>query len=149
MHKRATLSPLRKSKKQANNNSAVPILLMIMYSTVLISVALSDGSMTKPCNNVLYFFTCYFAQFTYICPAFLIPHSVDLLLFVRNESLSHSLQDLEETLSERLWGLTEMFPEGLRNVSTAVACGTCSGIKGTPAHTFQIQFCSSVLVFSV
>lgn len=39
-------------------------------------------------------------------------------------------QDLDETLSERLWGLTEMFPEGVRNMTSAVVSATCSGIKG-------------------
>jgi len=39
-------------------------------------------------------------------------------------------QDLDETLSERLWGLTEMFPEGVRNVTSAVVSATCTGIKG-------------------
>lgn len=30
------------------------------------------------------------------------------------------LQDLDETLAERLWGLTEMFPESVRNVVSSV-----------------------------
>ncbi|XP_041362937.1 mitochondrial import receptor subunit TOM22 homolog [Gigantopelta aegis] len=35
-------------------------------------------------------------------------------------------EDIDETLSERLWGLTEMFPEGLRNV-----CGSVSSFAVT------------------
>lgn len=29
-------------------------------------------------------------------------------------------QDLDETLSERLWGLTEMFPEGVRSFTSSI-----------------------------
>jgi hypothetical protein len=39
-------------------------------------------------------------------------------------------QDLDETLSERLWGLTEMFPEGVRNVTYSVFSSATTGIKG-------------------
>jgi len=39
-------------------------------------------------------------------------------------------QDLDETLSERLWGLTEMFPKEVRDVTSAVVSATCTGIKG-------------------
>eukprot|EP00918_Siedleckia_nematoides_P027508 GHVU01059356.1.p1 GENE.GHVU01059356.1~~GHVU01059356.1.p1 ORF type:complete len:149 (+),score=19.22 GHVU01059356.1:137-583(+) len=37
--------------------------------------------------------------------------------------------DLDETLSERLWGLTEMFPEPVRNVTHFVAGGTWGSTK--------------------
>ncbi|GIX72724.1 mitochondrial import receptor subunit TOM22 homolog [Caerostris darwini] len=37
--------------------------------------------------------------------------------------------DIDETLSERLWGLTEMFPESLRNFTSSVVCGSISGAK--------------------
>ncbi|GFG36242.1 hypothetical protein Cfor_10681 [Coptotermes formosanus] len=40
-------------------------------------------------------------------------------------------EDLDETLSERLWGLTEMFPEGVRNVTSTVVSASCTGIKET------------------
>jgi import receptor subunit TOM22 len=39
-------------------------------------------------------------------------------------------QDLDETLSERLWGLTELFPEGVRNITSTVVSSTCTGVKG-------------------
>jgi len=41
-----------------------------------------------------------------------------------------SFQDLDETLSERLWGLTEMFPEGVRNVTHSIMSSATTGVKG-------------------
>ncbi|XP_046568812.1 mitochondrial import receptor subunit TOM22 homolog [Haliotis rubra] len=38
-------------------------------------------------------------------------------------------EDIDETLSERLWGLTEMFPEPVRNVCGAISSFTLSGVK--------------------
>ena len=38
------------------------------------------------------------------------------------------LQDIDETLAERLWGLTEMFPECVRNATSGVV-----GLSGTSA----------------
>lgn len=38
---------------------------------------------------------------------------------------------MDETLSERLWGLTEMFPETLVNFSCKVTNHTKTGVKGT------------------
>lgn len=60
-------------------------------------------------------------------------------------------EDFDETLSERLWGLTEMFPEGVRNATHTVATGTCHGIKGV--YSFArvatwLFFSSSVLLFA-
>jgi import receptor subunit TOM22 len=46
-------------------------------------------------------------------------------------------QDLDETLPERLWGLTEMFPEGVRNITSTVVSSTCTGIKGFVIFHFQ------------
>ena len=34
---------------------------------------------------------------------------------------AHALQDIDETVSERLWGLTEMFPNVVRNSCSATA----------------------------
>lgn len=39
-------------------------------------------------------------------------------------------QDLDETLMERLWGLTEMFPERLRTSTVNAASSTVSLVKG-------------------
>lgn len=55
-------------------------------------------------------------------------------------------QDLDETLSERLWGLTEMFPEGVRNATHNVFCSTTTGIKGYirfHSQYFCKEFCVS------
>lgn len=44
-----------------------------------------------------------------------------------------SLQDdffEDETLGERLWGLTEMFPESVRNVTWTVGTSSVSCVKG-------------------
>lgn len=38
-------------------------------------------------------------------------------------------QDLEETLGERLMGLTEMFPESVRNATNMLYNGTCSAVS--------------------
>lgn len=38
-------------------------------------------------------------------------------------------EDLDETLSERLWGLTEMFPERLRSVTAGVTQLSWNGTK--------------------
>jgi len=40
------------------------------------------------------------------------------------------LQDIDETLAERLWGLTEMFPESVREFTHKLTVNTISGIKG-------------------
>lgn len=57
----------------------------------------------------------------------------------------------DETLAERLWGLTEMFPEPVRNFTSKVADLTVSGVKGF--YTFScnaswIFFTSSVILFA-
>ncbi|PNF33331.1 hypothetical protein B7P43_G07522 [Cryptotermes secundus] len=60
-------------------------------------------------------------------------------------------QDLDETLSERLWGLTEMFPEGVRNITSAVVSSTCTGIKGFYGLSRIIAWCffsSSAILFA-
>jgi hypothetical protein len=51
-------------------------------------------------------------------------------VMIVNVCFSFVFQDLDETLSERLWGLTEMFPEGVRNITSTVVSSTCTGIKG-------------------
>jgi import receptor subunit TOM22 len=60
-------------------------------------------------------------------------------------------EDLDETFSERLWGLTEMFPEGVRNVTSAVVSATCAGIKGFYGLSRVITWCvfsSSAILFA-
>lgn len=43
--------------------------------------------------------------------------------------LSQNLDEIDETLTERLIGLTEMFPESVRNATSATASGVVSGAK--------------------
>lgn len=60
-------------------------------------------------------------------------------------------EDLDETLSERLWGLTEMFPEGVRNVTYTVLSGTSTGVKGLYGLSRVVTwyvFSSSVILFA-
>ncbi|XP_023016783.1 translocase of outer mitochondrial membrane 22 homolog mge isoform X1 [Leptinotarsa decemlineata] len=57
----------------------------------------------------------------------------------------------DETLAERLWGLTEMFPEPVRNITYATFSNTQSGIK--KAYTFSrsamwIVFSTSIILFA-
>ncbi|XP_016983140.1 mitochondrial import receptor subunit TOM22 homolog isoform X1 [Drosophila rhopaloa] len=57
----------------------------------------------------------------------------------------------EESAAERFWGLTEMFPEPLRNAVEAVSKATVNGVKGF--YTFScnaswIFFTSSVILFA-
>jgi hypothetical protein len=40
------------------------------------------------------------------------------------------LQEFEETVAERLWGLTEMFPEPVRKASHLTCVSTCAGMCG-------------------
>jgi mitochondrial import receptor subunit TOM22 len=54
-------------------------------------------------------------------------------------------------LAERLWGLTEMFPEPLRNLTGVVTDFTFSGVK--TVYTFScnaswIFFTSSMILFA-
>ncbi|KAF5279171.1 hypothetical protein FQR65_LT03418 [Abscondita terminalis] len=57
----------------------------------------------------------------------------------------------DETLAERLWGLTEMFPEPLRNASYSVAMTTKDSFKGFYGFSrsaFWIIFSSSIILFA-
>jgi len=45
------------------------------------------------------------------------------------ENVQDDDEDLDETLSERLWGLTEMLPQGVRSGIHLVADNSVSGIK--------------------
>ncbi|GLH05858.1 hypothetical protein R5R35_010893 [Gryllus longicercus] len=59
--------------------------------------------------------------------------------------------ELDETLAERLWGLSEMFPESVRNVTYNVASGTWHGVRGLYAFSrvaTWLFFSSSVLLFA-
>jgi len=47
----------------------------------------------------------------------------------RNEEID-DLEDLDETLVERLVGLTEMFPEPVRNGFVHIVNGSVNGVKG-------------------
>ncbi|KAK9876992.1 hypothetical protein WA026_016020 [Henosepilachna vigintioctopunctata] len=57
----------------------------------------------------------------------------------------------DETLAERLWGLTEMFPEPVRNASYTASEYTLAGAKG--AYNFSrsalwIVFSTSIILFA-
>lgn len=57
----------------------------------------------------------------------------------------------DETLGERLWGLTEMFPEPIRNLSGAISNLTVQGVKGLYTLTCNsswIFFTSSMILFA-
>lgn len=57
----------------------------------------------------------------------------------------------DETVSERLWGLTEMFPEPLRDFTGALVCLTTKGVKGLyrfSCNASWIFFTSSVILFA-
>ncbi|XP_030019797.1 mitochondrial import receptor subunit TOM22 homolog isoform X2 [Manduca sexta] len=57
----------------------------------------------------------------------------------------------DETLSERLWGLTEMFPETVRNGTYVVTTKTWSGVKslyGLSRSVMWIVASSSVILFA-
>ncbi|XP_064478089.1 mitochondrial import receptor subunit TOM22 homolog [Ornithodoros turicata] len=59
--------------------------------------------------------------------------------------------DLDETLAERLWGLTEMFPESLRNGVSSLVFGTFSGTKwmyGFSRSALWILFSSSAILLA-
>ncbi|KAJ9592534.1 hypothetical protein L9F63_015807 [Diploptera punctata] len=59
--------------------------------------------------------------------------------------------DLEETLIERLWGLSEMFPETVRNITCTVVTGSFIGLHGLYNASCQftrIFFASSVILFA-
>lgn len=63
-----------------------------------------------------------------------------------------SFQDFEdETLSERLWGLAEMFPEPLRHLTWSMVTNTFKSVKY--AYSFSraatwIFFSSSIILFA-
>lgn len=57
----------------------------------------------------------------------------------------------DESFGERLWGLTEMFPEPIRNFSGAVTNMTLQGVKGfykLTCNTSWIFFTSSMILFA-
>ncbi|CAG9864199.1 unnamed protein product [Phyllotreta striolata] len=57
----------------------------------------------------------------------------------------------DETLSERLWGLTEMFPESLRNLSWSAASCTKAGVKnlyGFSRSAIWVFVSTSVILFA-
>ncbi|XP_055631350.1 mitochondrial import receptor subunit TOM22 homolog [Toxorhynchites rutilus septentrionalis] len=57
----------------------------------------------------------------------------------------------DETLQERLWGLTEMFPEGVRSFSGALADMSIASVKALYSFTCNaswIFFTSSMILFA-
>ncbi|XP_076309689.1 mitochondrial import receptor subunit TOM22 homolog [Tachypleus tridentatus] len=60
-------------------------------------------------------------------------------------------EDLDETLGERLWALTEMFPESLRNITLSFISGSVTSVKwayGFSRSVFWIVFSSSVILMA-
>src|SRR5699024_7867050 len=53
-------------------------------------------------------------------------------MYLCSFSIDIHLQDdfEDETLAERLWGLTEMFPESLRSATWTISTSSVSGVKG-------------------
>ena len=61
------------------------------------------------------------------------------------------LQELDESLYERLWGLTEMFPEPLRDLVSNVTSLTTASVKGLyslSCNASWIFFTSSMILFA-
>ncbi|KAL3268605.1 hypothetical protein HHI36_007711 [Cryptolaemus montrouzieri] len=57
----------------------------------------------------------------------------------------------DETLGERLWGLTEMFPESVRNASSTATNLTQSGVKNLynfSRSALWIVFSTSIILFA-
>ncbi|CAH0554976.1 unnamed protein product [Brassicogethes aeneus] len=57
----------------------------------------------------------------------------------------------DETLVERLWGLTEMFPDSVRNLTSTVAFQTKCGVKSAynfSRNAFWVVFSSSIILFA-
>ncbi|KAB0794385.1 hypothetical protein PPYR_11224 [Photinus pyralis] len=66
-------------------------------------------------------------------------------------ALKEDIDEPDETLSERLWGLTEMFPEPVRNATYTVATTTKSslqGLYGFSRSAFWVLFSSSIILFA-
>lgn len=66
-----------------------------------------------------------------------------------------SLDDIDdeedETVSERLWGLTEMFPDGVRKTTGTLSCAAGKAFKslyGFSRMALWLFFSSSVLLFA-
>lgn len=60
-------------------------------------------------------------------------------------------EDFDETFAERLWGLTEMFPESVRNASYSLSTGAVGGAKGLYSFSrsaFWVIFSSSLVLFA-
>jgi len=61
--------------------------------------------------------------------------------------------DADETLSERLWGLTEMFPQGVRKFSSTATRYSCQGTKAAYSiartATFAIATSAAILVLPI
>nr|BAN21230.1 maggie [Riptortus pedestris] len=57
----------------------------------------------------------------------------------------------DETLAERLWGLTEMFPEKVRDATHTLFCGTKHGLKSLYSFSrssMWILFSSSAILLA-
>ncbi|XP_046403512.1 mitochondrial import receptor subunit TOM22 homolog [Ischnura elegans] len=81
----------------------------------------------------------------------LTPEKVNLTPDIEDTDDDSDDEDLDETLSERLWGLTEMFPDKVRETSGVVANATWTAIKGLykfSCNASWIFFTSSALLFA-
>lgn len=69
----------------------------------------------------------------------------------RNDEDNEYDDEPDETLGERLWGLTEMFPDPVRNTTAAVSGFTVKSVKGLYRLTCNaswIFFTSSMILFA-
>lgn len=60
-------------------------------------------------------------------------------------------QEPDESLAERLWGLTEMFPDGVRNACGAVSDFSVSSVKNVfqfSCNASWVFFTSSMILFA-
>jgi import receptor subunit TOM22 len=60
-------------------------------------------------------------------------------------------EDIDETLAERLWGLTEMFPESVRNATHYTCVATNVAIKGIYSflrNSSWVIFSTATLLFA-
>ncbi|KAK4328897.1 hypothetical protein Pmani_000706 [Petrolisthes manimaculis] len=81
------------------------------------------------------------------------PDSTSLKAIAKNEldDDDDDDEDLDETLMERLWGLTEMFPERLRNSTVNATTSSISFAKGAYEVTRQVVWIAvstSVILFA-
>lgn len=79
------------------------------------------------------------------------PRQQDVVKVTDDDGTDDFDDEPDETISERLWGLTEMFPEPVRKLSGAVTHLTLQSVKGLYGFTCNaswIFFTSSMILFA-